>query len=384
MRLKIGLSEFKESIRFYEYMHRVVSKHINHQKDGEIVSKIREKYGGKKPVRYYKGHLMQLYRILTSYNFSIGFPIIQAYNPGVRLKNDSFEMIIRLGSILGTRTFLGRTIIDNLGKDLFNEESLIPEIKFKTRLFMRGRLAYECLEDARFSPFDESIFFVNVLRGPGFPIHDMVITWMLKDEYVAPIMYNDLVLSDNRDSFSVSPKLMAIRPHYKLTCKNAIALGYVRKDEPNVVEEIFSHEFLMPNDYEEKTGSGVAVKIGEDEYMLIFHSVYKGKEGIKNKGTTGIYINYAVILDTYGNIKAILRYPLTLTEYPYSGQRPGTVFVSGATIVNSSQANKLLPNLSEFVRDYNRLLVLFAGLDDESVGVFVQDLDKILEKMEWL
>ena len=384
MKLKISSSEFNKSRKFYEFLHRIIVPHISHSKDGVLVNQMLEKYKGGDNKRYYENPIMLLYRILTRENFKTGFPLIQAYNPAVRLNANKLEMLIRFGSINPGRTFIGRALIEDLGQKLINEKSLIPEKRYKAELFIRSKFSYESIEDPRFSPVDDTIFFVEVLRGPGFPIQDVVVTWMFKNDSIAPIMYEDCILSDNRDSFSVTPRITAIRPYYKPARRSVIAFGIPEKNEPNVIRDVFSHEFLLPNELEEKTGGSSSVKINDNEFLFIFHSIYKGLEGIDQKGTTGIYINYGIIMDRYGEVKALLRHPLTPMDYPYSGQRPGTVFATGAIILKGPLIDKLLPGVNNFVKDFDRLLVLFAGLDDESIAVFVQDLDKVLEKMEWL
>ncbi len=383
MKLGIKLSKFRKTLPFYEYMHNVVSKHIDHNVDGLLINKLRKEQEDGYPTRYYRSSLLTVYRILTARNFEMGLPLIQAYNPSIKLKNGKLLMLIRLGTFEPSRTFLGITEIDSFGNEFLSPEMRIPNKSYPTRIFIRARLPYESLEDPRFSPINDEFFFVTVLRGPGFPVAEPVISWIIKDEEVAPIMYRDTVLSDNRDSFRVTEKVMTIRPNYKYAPRNVLALGYIDKDNPNVVEDAFTYTVFRPRKEEEKTGGGTTVKIGNNKYLFVYHVVYRGIGGLKGEGTAGIYINYGVILDEDGNLLAEIQDPLTPIDYPYSGQRPGVIFVTGGLVLDKNDVYRFMPDVNNYLKDFDKLLMLVAGVDDESTIVLIQDLDKVLENAKW-
>ncbi len=118
--------------------------------------------------------------------------------------------------------------------------------------------------------------------------------------------------------------------------------------EPNLVNE----------DWEVKVGwSTNVVELGKGEYIVGWH-------GVQNVDKR--YLNGLAIVDEEGNLKALTNYLLGPTEpAEYYGDRPGVIFGDG------------------LIR-YRDLLIWIGGVADQLIGIYVAELDKVLEKMVWV
>ncbi len=114
---------------------------------------------------------------------------------------------------------------------------------------------------------------------------------------------------------------------------------------------------LLPEPWEYKTGwSTNAVKLGSNEYLVAWHGV----------GRDLVYRTGFAIVDHEGSLRAITDYllePRTVQEF--SGERPGVIFGSG------------------LVR-HSELLLFIGGVADTGIGVYVTEIDKVMESMRWL
>ena len=114
---------------------------------------------------------------------------------------------------------------------------------------------------------------------------------------------------------------------------------------------------LLPEPWEYKTGwSTNAVRIGSDEYLVAWHGV----------GRDLVYRTGFAIVDKEGSLRAITDYllePRTVQEF--SGERPGVIF--GCGLVRHSE-----------------LLLFIGGVADTGIGVYVAEIDKVMENMKWL
>ena len=114
---------------------------------------------------------------------------------------------------------------------------------------------------------------------------------------------------------------------------------------------------LLPEPWEYKTGwSTNAVRLGSDEYLVAWHGV----------GRDLVYRTGFAVVDHEGSLRALTNYllePRTVQEF--SGERPGVIFGCG------------------LVR-HGELLLYIGGVADTGIGVYVAEIDRVMENMIWL
>jgi len=115
---------------------------------------------------------------------------------------------------------------------------------------------------------------------------------------------------------------------------------------------------LINESWEQKVGwSTNAVEIGKGEYLVGWHGV----QNIDKR-----YFNGLAIVDEEGRVLALTNYLLGPTRIEeYYGDRPGVVFGDG-------------------LLKYGDLVVWIGGAADQVIGVYVAELNRILEKMIWI
>lgn len=111
-------------------------------------------------------------------------------------------------------------------------------------------------------------------------------------------------------------------------------------------------------DWEERVGwSTNCIKIGSNEYLIGWHGV--SKEDL-------VYRNGLAIVSSDGELLATTDYILSPRELPEMyGDRSGVIFGDGLVL-------------------YKEYLIWIGGASDHCIGVFVTELDKVMEHMRWL
>ncbi|NPA96466.1 MAG: glycosidase [Crenarchaeota archaeon] len=115
---------------------------------------------------------------------------------------------------------------------------------------------------------------------------------------------------------------------------------------------------LVNEPWEYKVGwSTNTVRIGKDEYLVGWHGV----QVVDRR-----YLNGLAIVDSEGNVKAMTNYLLEPSRIEeYYGDRPGVIFGDGLVV-------------------HKDLVIWIGGVADQMIGVFVANLDKVMEAMLWI
>ncbi|WFO75128.1 hypothetical protein J4526_08650 [Desulfurococcaceae archaeon MEX13E-LK6-19] len=278
-----------------------------------------------------------------------------------------FGIFLRLlslgGFMLGcrlSRTFIGYTEIDY--------EDLVGEVKVKAKPVLYPILSAECIEDPRVDPLNpHDLYHVRgyylFYRVHGMDVAVLMFRAKLNESMepyeVEPIHFtldDDIVIiRDFRDSFPLSPKTMVLRPWLTSINTGGVYVGY-REETTVDFKSLEPIPELLPHGDEKKTGGNASVKIGSNEYLLIFHAV----------DIYGQYPQYAAVFSEDGELLGVTPEPV-ISPQPrlYHGARPGTIFVCGAAL-------------------YKDKLLLSAGKDDEILVIYEADLQKILDAMKWV
>ncbi len=281
--------------------------------------------------------------------------------------NGRFGIFLRLlslgGFMLGcrlSRTFIAYTEIDY--------DNLFGEVKVDAKPVLYPILSSECIEDPRVDPLNP--YDLYHVRGyyMFYRVHGMDVAVLMfrakLNENMEPVTVEPIhflldddvvIIRDYRDSFPLSPKIMVLRPWLTSLNTGAVYVGY-REDTTVDYRSLEPVPELLPHGDEKKTGGNASVKIGSNEYLLIFHAV----------DVYGQYPQYAAVFSEDGELLGVTREPI-ISPQPrlYHGARPGTIFVCGATL-------------------YKDKLLLSAGKDDEILVIYEADLQKILDAMTWL
>ncbi len=363
------------STRFKEYMYRVMS-YVRH---ASIERRLEAKfYEAKKRIRVERKlsdrNLFDIRAYILPWNVDYRSPagipikIKLVMNSAIYHKgNGKMGIFLRLAS-LGTfmlgcrlsRTFIGYTEIDY--------DKLVGEVRVDAKPVLHPMLSGECIEDPRVDPLNPRELYH--VRGyyMFYRVHGMDTAVLMfraklgedmKPVELEPIHFIDddktVIIRDFRDSFPLSPKTMVLRPW--LTSINTGAVYVGPREETTVdFQRLEPVPELLPMGDEKKTGGNAAVKIGSNEYLLIFHVVE----------LYGMYPQYAAVMDENGELLGVTTEPIiSPLPHVYHGARPGTIFVCGATL-------------------YKDNLILSAGKDDEILLILESPLQRILDSMKWL
>ncbi len=232
-------------------------------------------------------------------------------------------------------------------------------------------LPYENIEDPRIFRRVEGyeVFHVRSFKSNHI---DGVLTFLAKiadltenimDMHIVPIifrskLYGDVIIRDCRDSFALNSDIMVLRPFFRYSKQGGIALA-PRKDYVVFIDDIIFIPELLPQDDEIKTGGNIAIAIGSNEHLLIYHAV----------DTYGLYHIYAAILDSNGNLLGMTSKPILspgiLPRAFCSGRRPGTLFVCGAAKLHEE-------------------ILVSLGIDDEFSMIIAIPFEEILNCISWI
>ncbi len=306
----------------------------------------------RKPINIFKPkYYLTPANVRVLFPSNIRVPVTTVSNAAIAIKDGRISLYLRI-STLGSwfdRTFIAKYSF-TLG------ELLEEQPKIEAKLLLPGIVPYECVEDPRVDPEDPNlIFHVRALYSDkiikAVTTFEAEISGPIK---LKPILFEDkgeiLILRDYRDTFPLNSKFMLIRPYFRDLGTGGIFIA-PRRGNIVIINEISPLSMLMPLEWEEKTGGNCVVKLGSNEYMLIYHS----------RDLHGVYRCYAVILDSTGEIISYSPNPILMPDPKmYSGRRPGTVFPCGAIIVKDK-------------------LYISAGVCDEIVVIYEGELEKLLE-----
>ncbi len=367
----------KGSAGFKEYMYRVMARIRHASIEREMEARF---YRAKRRIRVERKltdrNLFDIRAFLiprnVDYRSPAGIPvqIKLVMNSAIfRKDGDRFGIYLRLASIgafmLGCR--LSRTFI---GYTELGYEEMRGELHVKAKPVLYPMLSSECIEDPRVDPDDPHEMYHVRGHYLFYRVHGMdtaVLMFRTRTgsdyttvEELEPVSLRletgEIVLfRDSRDTFPLSRKAMVMRPWLLSLNTGAVYIG-PRDGAVVDYEHLEPVPELLPQGDEKKTGGNASVKIGSNEYLLIFHTV----------DLYGMYPQYAAVFTGEGELLGVTPEPI-ISPLPevYHGARPGTIFVDGAVLHRDN-------------------LIVSAGKDDEILLIMEAPLQRILDSMKWL
>ncbi len=365
----------RSTARFKEYMLRVM-KYIRH---ASIERRLEARfYEAKKKIRVERKlsdrNLFDIRAYILAHNVDYkspaGIPVKTklVMNSAIYHKgNGRMGIFLRLASMgtfmLGCR--LSRTFIAHTELDY---EELKGEVKVKAEPVLYPMNSSECIEDPRVDPDDprqlyhvRGYYMFNKVYGMDTAVlmFRAGLDENLKPVELEPVHLVDgdetVIIRDSRDTFPLSREAMVMRPWLTSIGVGAVFVG-PREGATVDFEKLEPVPELLPMHDETKTGGNASVKIGSNEYLVIFHAVE----------IYGMYPHYAAVFSKEGELLGVTPEPIIppLPEV-YHGARPETIFVCGATL-------------------YKDQLVVSAGKDDEILLIMEAPLQRILDSIKWI
>jgi len=286
-------------------------------------------------------------------------------NPAIEIYNNMVYIYLRLASIgsVFSRTFISVAKLkpENLSGRM--PENLSGRIKVKAYPILYGIMPYECVEDPRVDPDKNlSLYHVRAIYRTEisrvFTFHSQLTDYRV-DKIEAINFYSKewgtFLIQDYRDTFPLNNSFMIVRPFFKDKGFGVIAIGprhgvQVDFDELEVPPE------LLPSTDEVKAGGNATLRLSNNEYLLLYHIV----------DDHGVYYTYGALFDRDAELLALTEEPIIAPEAGvYSGRRPSTVFVCGATLYGDS-------------------IIISAGRDDEITLIYEIGKQEIYDSLKYV
>lgn len=278
-------------------------------------------------------------------------------NPAIEIHNSMIYIYLRLASIgsVFSRTFISVAKL--------KPENLSGRIKVKAYPILYGIMPYECVEDPRVDPDKNlSLYHVRAIYRTEisrvFTFHSQLTDYRV-DKIEAINFYSKewgtFLIQDYRDTFPLNNSFMIVRPFFKDKGFGVIAIGprhgvQVDFDELEVPPE------LLPSTDEVKAGGNATLRLSNNEYLLLYHIV----------DDHGVYYTYGALFDRDAELLALTEEPIIAPEAGvYSGRRPSTVFVCGATLYGDS-------------------IIISAGRDDEITLIYEIGKQEIYDSLKYV
>jgi predicted GH43/DUF377 family glycosyl hydrolase len=293
-----------------------------------------------------------------------------AFNPGIILRGDKLLIFPRL--IVGYFWYTSLVGYFELDFNEALEGKVERPIETRVVLYPFTKRDLAGCEDPRAVSFNGNIYILytalepradrfhalNVNVRQGLAILDEKLT--LKGRIVFDVVDKDgnVYYTETKDSALIKPVENGFLGLTRLTVEGVHAgwRGFFNLERGIIPAESLE-PILIPEPWEYKVGwSTNVVQIGGDEYLVAWHGV----------GRDLIYRTGFAIVNGEGELLGITDYllePRTMQEF--SGERPGVIFGCGL-------ARK------------DELLIYVGGVADTGIGVYITELEKVMENVRWL
>jgi len=342
----------------------------------KLLSKVEKAYSKLRGIR--KPEANELFKpvcYISPHDVEVEHPLrkpVSIFNPGALL-GDNGKLWVFPRIIPGYFWYPSAVGFFELDIEKVLEGSIEKPVKVSIVVYPRHPWDIGGCEDARASILgsDIAILYTGIVPGVrkfhvygGKSIQCLALlskNLALKSSGFLKIAYGDegYLPSDWRDSAFVEGHgeewsfLTRISVKGVMVCWRSILNAKELTIDIDTLEPVFVNE-----SWEQKVGwSTNTVKIGKGEYLVGWHGVLELDKR---------YLNGLAIVGEDGEIKAVTNYILVPSRIEeYYGDRPGVIFGDGLVV-------------------YKDLVIWVGGVADQMIGIFVADLNKVLESMIWI
>ncbi len=297
---------------------------------------------------------------------------ISAFNPGALLKGDEvlifprliFDFYVYASSVGVTKVKVNELIQGDFERPLRTKLILWPTFVWEQRgtedpraFDYNGKVALLYTPKGVYMDKDGSKIVTDTLAlaiyNDEFKLIRKGFFFVVKDDKRAIFSNRDsavLKLKNDKASILTRPVVKRMK-----LCWKAVADLEKLEMYADTMDVVFP-----PEDFESHVGwSTNTVRLSSGEYLVGWHGVREDDQ---------VYRDGIAVVDEEGNLLGITNYILSPEEnnpFEEYGDRPGTMFGNGLIL-------------------YKDLLIWIGGVGDSGIGIFIAELDKVLEKVKWL